>query len=136
MIMSENFSSRVKCVGETTSFDARALFFLLSADEVHPCLIARNFFVCLSSTPSQKIIPRAQHTTSCGSQRVLGLLIFTLLIGHKALSEALDIIINPVMEVCGSRGGGGGVLTPHFCRYVPRQSEKWARAPARAPGRA
>ena len=30
----------------------------------------------------------------------------------------------------------GGVLTPNFGRYVPRQSEKWARAPERAPGRA
>ena len=35
-----------------------------------------------------------------------------------------------------ARGGGGGVLTPNFGRYVPRQSEKWARAPERAPGRA
>ena len=32
--------------------------------------------------------------------------------------------------------GGGVVLTPNFGRYVPRQSEKWARAPERAPGRA
>ena len=33
----------------------------------------------------------------------------------------------------GGGGGGGGVLTPNFGRYVPRQSEKWARAPDRAP---
>ena len=30
----------------------------------------------------------------------------------------------------------GGVLTPSFGRYVPRKSEKWARAPEQAPGRA
>ena len=47
-----------------------------------------------------------------------------------------------IMEVCKEvlstrpGGGGGGVLTPNFGRYVPRQSEKWARAPERAPGRA
>ena len=35
-------------------------------------------------------------------------------------------------EVPGA-GGGGGVLIPNFGRYVPRQSEKWARAPDRAP---
>ena len=34
------------------------------------------------------------------------------------------------------RPPGGGVLTPNFGRYVPRQSEKMARAPERAPGRA
>ena len=34
------------------------------------------------------------------------------------------------------RWGGGGVLTPNFGRYVPRQSEKLARAPERAPRRA
>ena len=36
----------------------------------------------------------------------------------------------------GHGPGGGGVLTPNFGRYVPQQSEKWARAPERAPGRA
>ena len=38
----------------------------------------------------------------------------------------------------GGGGGGGthGVLTPNFGRYVPRQNEKWASAPERAPGRA
>ena len=30
-------------------------------------------------------------------------------------------------------GGGGGVLTPNFGRYVPRQSEKWAGAPDELP---
>ena len=41
--------------------------------------------------------------------------------------------------ICRTQGkspGGGGVLTPNFGRYVPRQSEKMARAPERAPGRA
>ena len=39
-------------------------------------------------------------------------------------------------RIPGGGGGGGGVLTPNFGRYVPRQSEKWARAPERAPGQA
>ena len=36
----------------------------------------------------------------------------------------------------GGVPGGGGGTHPKFGRYVPRQSEKWARAPERAPGRA
>ena len=42
-----------------------------------------------------------------------------------------------IWNVVGPGGGGGGpVLTPNFGRYVLRQSEKWARAPERTPGRA
>ena len=33
-------------------------------------------------------------------------------------------------------GGGGGTHHKKFVRYVPRQSEKWVRAPEWAPGRA
>ena len=41
----------------------------------------------------------------------------------------------PVHFPRGGGGGGEGVLTPNFGRYVPRQSEQLARAPERAPGR-
>ena len=36
----------------------------------------------------------------------------------------------------GGGGGGGGYSPQIFARYVLQQSEKWARAPERAPGRA
>ena len=42
----------------------------------------------------------------------------------------------PSVDNSPGPGGGGAVLTPNFGRYVPRQSEKMARAPERAPGRA
>ena len=46
-------------------------------------------------------------------------------------------MLNPFTgEIPGGGGGGGGLLTPNFGRYVLRQSEIWARAPERAPGRA
>ena len=44
-------------------------------------------------------------------------------------------LISPCHKGKSSGGGGGGkvILTPNFGRYVPRQSEKWARAPDQAP---
>ena len=55
---------------------------------------------------------------------------WTLII-HIRLNDLVCICI-----WCRPGGGGGVVFTPKFGRYVPRQSEKWARAPERAPGRA
>ena len=52
-------------------------------------------------------------------------------------SYPLTCILSSLL--CGTiarGGGGGGVLTPNFGRYVLRQSEKWARALERAPGQA
>ena len=39
-------------------------------------------------------------------------------------SKDFSVFIISYMCYC-PRGGGGGVLTTHFGRYVPRQSEKW-----------
>ena len=56
---------------------------------------------------------------------------------HRRLQHIdLQIVCRGFRELFNTRGGGGGysLLTPNFGRYVPRQSEKLARAPERAPG--
>ena len=101
-----------------------SLFFVVSNFESSRSLLFAPCYVAIIFEHS--LIFQYSSTQFAGILCILTLISFEIVVIRSCKFS--------YVEVRARGGGGGGVLTPNFGRYVPRQSDKWARAPGPGSG--